>query len=81
MAFCDDISTLRTHTPNVVVWQPRDPDTFPFIVLGNKVDMEEQRVVDADMAKAWCCKNGNIPFFEVRAGGLLVNACLNMPVV
>ena len=81
MAFCGDIRALRTHTPNAVVWQPRDPDTFPFIVLGNKVDMEEQRVVGADTAKEWCSKNGDIPFFEVRAGGLLVNACLNMPVV
>ncbi len=25
--------------------QPQDPDNFPFIVLGNKVDLEGQRVV------------------------------------
>jgi len=24
---------------------PRDPDNFPFVVLGNKIDLEHQRVV------------------------------------
>lgn len=24
---------------------PRDPDNFPFVVLGNKIDLENQRVV------------------------------------
>jgi Ras-related protein Rab-7A len=33
---------------------PRDPDHFPFVVLGNKIDLENQRVVSQKRALAWC---------------------------
>merc|ERR1712054_88618 len=35
---------------------PRDPDTFPFVVLGNKVDIDEgnSRVITEKKAKSWC---------------------------
>ncbi|KAE8543229.1 hypothetical protein D1P53_000717 [Cryptococcus gattii VGV] len=36
---------------------PHDPENFPFVVLGNKIDMEESK----RMAK------GNIPYFETSA--------------
>jgi Ras-related protein Rab-7A len=26
---------------------PREPETFPFVVVGNKMDLEEQREVDS----------------------------------
>merc|ERR1712023_610028 len=32
---------------------PRDPDNFPFVVLGNKIDLENQRV-SQKRALAWC---------------------------
>merc|ERR1711935_338496 len=32
---------------------PRDPDNFPFVVIGNKVDLD-QRVVSQKRAVAWC---------------------------
>ncbi len=47
---------------------PRDPDSFPFIVLGNKVDVDEsKRVVSEKRAAAWCQAKGNIPYFETSA--------------
>lgn len=33
---------------------PQDPDTFPFVLIGNKVDKESDRKVKAQDAKAWC---------------------------
>ena len=32
---------------------PRDPDNFPFVVLGNKIDLDS-RVVSQKRAVAWC---------------------------
>ena len=32
---------------------PRDPDNFPFVVLGNKIDLDS-RVVSQKRALAWC---------------------------
>ncbi|KAE8655664.1 Ras-related protein Rab7 [Hibiscus syriacus] len=42
---------------------PDDPENFPFVVLGNKVDVE----VSEKKAKAWCASKGNIPYFETSA--------------
>lgn len=48
---------------------PADPDNFPFVVLGNKIDSENgnARVVSDKKAKAWCASKGNIPSFETSA--------------
>merc|ERR1711998_69620 len=45
---------------------PRDPDNFPFVVLGNKIDIDN-RVVAQKRALAWCQAKGNIPYFETSA--------------
>ena len=45
---------------------PRDPDNFPFVVLGNKIDVDG-RVVAQKRALAWCQAKGNIPYFETSA--------------
>ena len=45
---------------------PRDPDNFPFVVLGNKVDLEN-RSVSARRAKQWCDGKNEIPYFETSA--------------
>ena len=45
---------------------PRDPDNFPFVVLGNKVDVDT-RAVPQKRALAWCQAKGNIPYFETSA--------------
>eukprot|EP00161_Ancyromonas_sigmoides_P018806 TRINITY_DN5238_c2_g1_i4.p1 TRINITY_DN5238_c2_g1~~TRINITY_DN5238_c2_g1_i4.p1 ORF type:complete len:205 (+),score=91.56 TRINITY_DN5238_c2_g1_i4:163-777(+) len=46
---------------------PRDPDNFPFVVLGNQIDKENQRVVSQKRAQAWCQEHGQIPYFETSA--------------
>jgi len=47
---------------------PRDPENFPFVVLGNKTDMEEsRRMVSQKRAMTWCQQKGNIPYFETSA--------------
>ncbi len=47
----------------------KDPDNFPFVVLGNKVDREEDRKVPKSKALAWCKSKGAkpIPHFETSA--------------
>lgn len=47
-----DVNVAKTFE-NLESWRdefliqcnPRDPDNFPFVVLGNKIDLESQRVV------------------------------------
>eukprot|EP00028_Trichosphaerium_sp_Am-I-7-wt_P000729 CAMPEP_0168520234 /NCGR_PEP_ID=MMETSP0405-20121227/7832_1 /TAXON_ID=498012 /ORGANISM="Trichosphaerium sp, Strain Am-I-7 wt" /LENGTH=203 /DNA_ID=CAMNT_0008541009 /DNA_START=620 /DNA_END=1231 /DNA_ORIENTATION=- len=46
---------------------PREPEAFPFVVLGNKIDLEHQRVVSQKRAMAWCQSKGDIPYFETSA--------------
>lgn len=47
---------------------PHDPESFPFVVLGNKVDLDEsKRQVTQKRALAWCQAKGNIPYFETSA--------------
>ncbi|XP_052730659.1 uncharacterized protein LOC108326450 isoform X2 [Vigna angularis] len=48
---------------------PPDPRSFPFILLGNKIDIDggNSRVVSEKKAKDWCASKGNIPYFETSA--------------
>ncbi|KAG7242469.1 hypothetical protein INR49_021643 [Caranx melampygus] len=43
---------------------PRDPENFPFVVLGNKIDLENRQVGNTKRAQAWCQSKNNIPYFE-----------------
>jgi len=45
---------------------PRNAESFPFVLIGNKVDLEN-RVVSQKRAQSWCQTNGNIPYFETSA--------------
>ncbi|PRP85532.1 hypothetical protein PROFUN_06764 [Planoprotostelium fungivorum] len=45
---------------------PANPESFPFVLIGNKIDLEN-RVVTEKRARAWCQANGNIPYFETSA--------------
>lgn len=45
---------------------PRDPENFPFIVIGNKID-QENRAVSSKRAQAWCQSKNNIPYLETSA--------------
>ncbi|XP_043913071.1 ras-related protein Rab-9B-like [Protopterus annectens] len=44
----------------------KDPGRFPFIVLGNKIDINERQVTSEE-AQEWCLANGNYPYFETSA--------------
>lgn len=46
---------------------PRDADSFPFVVLGNKTDKEDKLPSLLKRAQAWCQSKGNIPHFETSA--------------
>ncbi|EEF30203.1 ras-related protein Rab7 isoform X2 [Ricinus communis] len=48
---------------------PIYPDAFPFILLGNKIDIDggNSRVVSEKKAREWCASNGGIPYFETSA--------------
>lgn len=45
---------------------PRDPESFPFVLLGNKVDLEP-RAISAKRAQQWCQQKNDIPYFETSA--------------
>jgi len=68
-----DVNVVKTFE-NLDSWRdefliqagPRDPDNFPFVVLGNKIDLD-QRMVSQKRALAWCQSKGNIPYFETSA--------------
>jgi Ras-related protein Rab-7A len=45
---------------------PRDPDNFPFVVLGNKIDLDN-RAISQKRAMTWCQSKGGIPYFETSA--------------
>jgi len=44
-----------------------DHDKYPFILLGNKIDMEGQRVVSRKQGMQWCDQHNKCPFFETSA--------------
>lgn len=47
---------------------PSDPDSFPFVVIGNKIDVEDsKRAVSAKKAQAFCASKGNLPYYETSA--------------
>jgi Ras-related protein Rab-7A len=47
---------------------PRNSDSFPFVVLGNKADLgSSRRQVSASKAKSWCQSKGDIPHYETSA--------------
>ena len=47
---------------------PRDPESFPFVVLGNKIDVEEnRRMISSKRAMTFCQSKGGIPYFETSA--------------
>ncbi|TRZ00088.1 hypothetical protein DNTS_004640 [Danionella cerebrum] len=44
----------------------QDPEHFPFVVLGNKVDVCE-RTVKKEEAQEWCQESGGVPYYETSA--------------
>ncbi|KAG2374045.1 hypothetical protein C9374_011124 [Naegleria lovaniensis] len=68
-------ATVQKTFDNVNNWRdefllqtgPSDPENFPFVLIGNKIDLEPQRTVSQKQALAWCKSKGNIPYFECSA--------------
>lgn len=66
----DDIQSFK----NLAMWKKeflyyadiQDGNNFPFVILGNKIDMEN-RMVSTEMAQEWCQANGQAPYFETSA--------------
>ena len=46
---------------------PNEPSSYPFVLIGNKLDKEANRQVSTEDARRWCVENGNIPYFETSA--------------
>jgi len=71
---CYDITDAKSFD-NLESWMdeflvhaaPRNADSFPFVVLGNKADMANKRQLSASKAKAWCSAKGDIPHYETSA--------------
>lgn len=45
---------------------PRDSEHFPFVVIGNKIDLEN-RAVTTKRAQQWCESKNHAPYFETSA--------------
>eukprot|EP01116_Phalansterium_solitarium_P005064 TRINITY_DN1635_c1_g1_i4.p2 TRINITY_DN1635_c1_g1~~TRINITY_DN1635_c1_g1_i4.p2 ORF type:complete len:266 (-),score=54.41 TRINITY_DN1635_c1_g1_i4:165-962(-) len=68
-----DVNDARTFE-DLAYWRdeflaqaaPRSPETFPFVVIGNKIDLETQRMISRERAEAWCAAKG-IPYLETSA--------------
>ena len=46
---------------------PKDPDNFPFVLLGNKCDKEGDRKVAETKIKQYCDVKNHMPYFETSA--------------
>jgi len=46
---------------------PSNPQTFPFVVLGNKADLANRRQVSTQKAKQWCSGKGDLAYYETSA--------------
>ena len=46
---------------------PSSPETFPFLVVANKVDLEDERKVSALEGRKFAQQNGNMLFYESSA--------------
>ncbi|XP_027363689.1 ras-related protein Rab7 isoform X1 [Abrus precatorius] len=67
--FLKQVLCIKIYVLAVTQANPPDPRTFPFILLGNKMDIDggNSRVVSEKKAKDWCASKGNIPYFETSA--------------
>ena len=46
---------------------PPDPDTYPFVLVGNKNDMKDDIKVNNDEIEAYCKEHNNMPYFSTSA--------------
>ncbi len=68
-----DVNDAQTFQ-NIPTWKNeflhyadvRDPENFPFVLLGNKVDLGH-RAVTEQQALQWCAENHGMAYFETSA--------------
>eukprot|EP01125_Pyxidicula_operculata_P003136 TRINITY_DN133_c0_g1_i1.p1 TRINITY_DN133_c0_g1~~TRINITY_DN133_c0_g1_i1.p1 ORF type:complete len:215 (+),score=14.96 TRINITY_DN133_c0_g1_i1:50-694(+) len=58
---------LQWHTSLLVQTNCPDPQNFPFVLLGNKIDLQETRAVSSHKAVSWSHENRFIGYYEVSA--------------
>uniref|UniRef100_A0A914E5P7 Rab7 n=1 Tax=Acrobeloides nanus TaxID=290746 RepID=A0A914E5P7_9BILA len=46
---------------------PSDPESFPFVLLGNKIDAETNRAVSSKQVQDWCKSRNDMQYYEVSA--------------
>jgi GTPase SAR1 family protein len=44
-----------------------DTSMLSFVLIGNKLDLDNYRKIMSSKAQQWCKQNGNIPYFETSA--------------
>lgn len=45
----------------------QDPSNFPFLLIGNKSDCEDERVISTEEGEKWAKENGCMAFIETSA--------------
>ena len=61
----ETIDTWRQEFLNQL--NPKDPENFPFVLLGNKCDKENERKVQDSKIKQYCETKSHMPYFETSA--------------
>jgi len=61
----ESIETYRKEFLDML--NPSEPETFPFILLGNKSDLEIERKVQESEINKYCESKLNMPYFETSA--------------
>jgi len=68
----ESFEALDNWRDDFLIHTNQDPGSFPFVVLGNKIDVEEnKRLITQERAMTWCQSKGNIYYFEISAKGVI----------
>ena len=58
---------LKIRSEFVTALELKEPDKFPAVLVGNKLDLITERKVPQDKAREWCKMHGGIEYLEVSA--------------
>ena len=61
----DTVDTWRSEF--LTQLSPKDPDNFPFVILGNKCDKEGEIKTSEQKVRSYCSQKNNIAYFETSA--------------
>ena len=60
-------NTINSWKDEMLMYVKSDINTFPFILVGNKADLKEERRVSEEKIMQWCKENGDMMYFETSA--------------